>query len=465
MIQGFVFTILGRLDIGDESVATTLLCCSYLFDCCTSSGLPCTGVHGFLLRELARKSGHRQMTHSRKLHYQQDSTDPDYQLQTLLSEVPVAGTPEWLLPIGQYWLWQLLSGLVVPSSAENSKTQDESEAILVILNCLQIITQVEGHHNSYSYSDQLDIGAKLYFLVNLCFQPASILSDNQIMRLALLLFERYFVRFSPSNARIFSDVCTQHFEEKTSSRNDLNRVDLSRVKADQKIEDIQDLELLSDLEASDNHIHALNTFVSDICDIYLEQFAMYPFYTKCILLFFVKGFPAQIKCTVLRSLRDYFHLLDCDDKSERQYLEKCLQGGLPEVDGSVKDPPILIDEAVNALIAISTMHRNDAIFIKHWTTAFVIRSFAISVITSSTSGLLVSKKRFQRFDYSLACSLLTKTAHFLASDGTLDSLIDIVVENTSGMRNELGSINFNGTNVESNWDQTVERLFRIRQKE
>jgi hypothetical protein len=466
MIQGFVFTIFGRLDLGDESVASSLLYCSNLFDCSTSSGLPSYVVRGFLSRELTGKSGHRQITHSRTLDHQQGIIDSDYHLQTLLSEVPVAGAPEWLLPIGQYWLWQLLSGLVVPSSAENTKTPDESEAIPIILSCLQIITQLEDHDASYGYASQLDTGAKVYFLVNLCFQPASILSNSEIIRCALFLFERYFFCFSTSNVLIFSDVCTQHFADKTISRNDLNRVDLSRIKADQKIEDIQELEL-SDSEASDDQLNAVNTLVSDICDIYLERFALFPFYTKCIRLFFANGFPAKIKCTVLRSLRDYFHLLDWDgdDRSVKQCLEKCLQGGLPEVDESVKDPPVLIDEAVNALVSLYAIYRDDAIFIKHWTTALVIRSFAISVTTSSTSGLLVSKKRLQRFECPLACSIVTKTARFLSSDGTLDSLIDVVDQHNADTRNESAFFNFNGTNLENKWDQTVENLFSIRQKQ
>ena len=461
-MKGLLYRAIGRLQLGEEREAVILFGCDELMlsqlSATTADQKP-SPISRLLVRELCRTPrAQLQLDHSFRLSgglgMLPDATGA-FGLHSLLSEAedrePGADSSEHLLPLGEFWLWQLLSGSVVSPptrGGDDAIEEEEDEAVQVLSSVLQIIQEIEEPDCVDGYARSLNTGAKLYHIVSMCLHPERILADSQITALASGLVDQYVRAFTASDAKVFGEVCRKHSATKTSKK----------TEAHSAAEEAQVKAILE--PPSSATLRSIEALVDDLTDAYLDYGAQYPFFTKCLRLFLANGFPAKIRCTVIQRLRGALHLLSLEDDTDLvDTLPSYLSGGLPSVDNSIRDPPELLD-CIATLFSRGTLVRPDDSFFSSWAVAMLARSFAISMSHGSSSGLSVSKRRIQSLDGAIFLRVVQATAFLLSREGTID---DLVVGSLRSDTSELccPSVDFsvlNQTDEVERWDKTVNIL-------
>jgi RPAP1-like, N-terminal len=466
--RAIAFAVIGRLGRGDERTAAILFSYDHIFraETPTFSQQP-SPVSTLLVRELCRTPRSRhQLDHSFRLHnglgIAADGLGP-FGVQCLLSEAedmaPGRDASDHLLPIGQYWLWHLLAGSVIHQQTPDK--QSDGEATEVLLSTLQIIDELESCKltDNFTYASRLSVGPKLYHLANICLHDEGILSHALITARSNALFDQYFFSVAPVDCKPLAEECRKHLDPRFSNDTDKSKP-LSSLTEEEQVKAILEPVEETDLGFSTTTVRSLEAFVGDLCDAYLDYGAQYSFFSKCVRLFLVNGFPTKIRCLVVNRVRGALHLLTLESDGElHSLLRQFISGGLPQVDKSGLDPPELVD-CISSLFSNGNLARPDDIFIMSWATGLLARSLAISVSTASPSGLSVAKRRIQSLESSFATRVLRTAALFLSTDGTLDDLIAATLLGDDIQREELPNdfslVNVRG--VEGEWEQTVSLL-------
>lgn len=430
--RAIAFAVFGRLERGEESSAAILVSYSYLFQTEASARAHQTSpVSTLLMRELCRtpRSQH-QLDHSFRLNnglgITADGLGP-FSLQSLLSEANELGSgdtdpSDYVLTIGKYWLWHLLSGSIVHLQTPNKS--GGSEATDVLLSTLQIIEELESCEptDSTTYAARLSVGPKLYFLGNICLHNESILSNDRIMNCADFLYDQYFYLFEPADVEVLAEQCRLHLDPRSVIYPDKSRA-FNALTQEEQVQAI--LEPVDPTGTSLSHatMKSLETFAGDLCDAYLDYGAQYPFFTKCVRLYLVNGVPTKIRCFIVHRLRGALHLLTSENDGDVTILLRhFIAGGMPPLDNSARDPPELID-CILTMFSKGTLARPDDIFFVSWAIGLMAKSLAISLSMDSSSGISVSERRMQDLEKSFASRVANAASMFLSTEGSLDDLI------------------------------------------
>lgn len=379
-IQSFAFAIIGRLNIGEEAMAALILSQDILF---------LTQAHGkalslsssvalqsMMLDELCNtEKKFAQLDHSFKLFGESGiiftgmgpfslknlRNKADFSLQVKSSSFNDGAdviNEQLFLPLGRHWLWEVLSSTVFDPIYKDMNTR---EVILrkssdVIISCLRILLSLENA--SSFYTEQVDTGTKIYYLLNSTLFPEYILREKEFSTLFLKLFEIYSHNMIKvgivSTVKSFINACYKHYEDNSSG------IKLESTKNHPNFT----------LNKDRNQAAVLRTlanFVEDICYAFLNYGAQYECVVHSVRFFFLPGFPIKVKINVINNLCDVLHLLSTENEIKDkeglvilQGLERNLNSDFSNKDGFIKDSTDFLDTLATILkgnISTNSFHR------------------------------------------------------------------------------------------------------------
>jgi hypothetical protein len=426
-----LYTI-GHLECGDESRAAILFSHDWMFQP-HSSSVSVSPVASMLIRELCRTQVSRsQVDHSFKLSGGFGITTSgggSFELQSLRSEVdyvqPRATGEQLQLPFGPLWVWQILSGVIVVEDEDHEPTSNEvksGEVAAIISSTLELILDLETSHDAFAcwYATSFEIGTKLYHTVNVCLQPEPVFRTERIQLSVTCLLEIYTAsRFDW--VKSFTGACKSHSLTKTRKSDD----HLGQTIITSRSDEVKVKQLL--LPQDDSSARALEDFVSDLCDAFVEFGAEYPVFAQCVRLFLLPDFPAPVRCLVLHKLRGVTHLLTLAGDNVPRLLPRYLLGGLPDVDQSSKDDPTLT-ESLCATFHKSLGSRFESMgLVQSLAVAILVRSVASCVGSTNddaSGNLRTCSRRLGLVHRDLGVHVIQGASHFLLSNGRLPDLIE-----------------------------------------
>jgi len=428
--RAVVFHTIGRLDFGDEGPAAVLLSYDGLFqpsNLLTKAGASSSTspLSTMLVRELCRTSASKkQLDHSFKRNGGVGITSSEmgpFGLDSLLSEADNQGSradrDNCLLPLGELWLWQVLSGSVVHEQPGMGNIDDEP--VLVISTSLNIIKEIECSDDAVlrRFVHNLSIGGKLYAVVNVCLHPEIVFRDERIQSQLGSLLDKYASTDCKEWVEDFIKACAQH--SSTSARGTRNK----ELQAEEK--------QLSQLgrRLGDN-LQALGDFVGDLCDAYVDYGAEFGSFTKCLRIFLLPSFPAKIRCDVLTRVRGLLHLFTLEEDRDKMasLLSRYILGGAPSVDGSRKDSPEVLD-TISEIFASGLWSREGLGLVPCLAVALLARSLAISALErEGGGGLYLCGRRIERADHQVALQVFQTASSFLSSRMTASDLIGATLD-------------------------------------
>jgi hypothetical protein len=453
-LKTMTFAVIGRLGVGEEFTASVLCRLPELFrhSTMTSKSFDSSLISEVLCRELILTQANQiQFDHSCNLNNDWNvfmNSKGSSLLQSLLVDTGHVTNPVYFLPVGKYWLWKLLSGSSINPEA-SSQDPERDETVNVLDEVLMIIDELESDQSFYCVN--LNSGPKLYYLVNVFLNGKAVLSQDRVVSLIEKLFNLYFTGLEPRDLLRFVEECRIHSKPNHGG----NEGKKSSSTGENDFEAILNPQERDVFGFSTNHLRCLETLVGDLCDAYLDFGFHFPMFTKCVRLFLVHGFPTKVRCSIVHRLRGDLHLLTIrNEESIATILTRFVSGGLPSLDQSIRDDPILID-CVASIYAKGSMCRPDDLFVKSWTICILVRSLAISVVTRNSSSLFVSKRRILSLELAMATQVVLVTAVWLSKDGSVSSLVSSVLLNDAQLREEL-SDELRSTNVDvMDWENVV----------
>jgi len=321
-----------------------------------------------LLSELCNASSRRaQLEHSACLHYSSNGLQPrPFQLRSLRSSADViiasgAGALDErsLLPMGKTWLWNLVSSTVeVPKdSLKMAAFPEASNAVTnasdILSQTLKLLLHLEAASLESCHSSRVDKGTKLYHITNVFLYPEEVLSA--IERTASALFRMlYDSESSNTNAstlvRDFITACYNH------SRISKDKKPATPQSSDELSDDSYATSVFTQGQHSSHgpwrdELRALEDFVSDICESYLEHGGQYESFSMCLRLLLRHDFPPKVISDILTKLHPILNLLTIKEDRESMHssLMQSVSGGLPSLDASRRDPSSVLDAFAAAL--------------------------------------------------------------------------------------------------------------------
>lgn len=462
LVRMMVFSLVGRLRRGDESMAAVLFSSDVLFQ---TSGNPLhednlkigsSPVSSMFLGELCGSERARnQLDHSFKLQHGFGLTSSGFgpfALDSLLSEADQPATAasiqadDEVLPLGRLWLWKSLSGSIhVREQVVTAGTVEAIEVIVAILDLILELDEAEDVCDIAGYSRRVPLGSKLYYLMNVCLQPETVFSDDRILDSGEAILDRYLEHFGESEQDIldFFVECSHH---STPAKGRIKQGDIDDdVDKLDKMED-KDMKLLeqfvnrNEAVATRNDIpvqqvRALENLIEDLSNAYRDYGAQYDFYTNCIRVFLLPVFPVSIRCRALKELEGMLHLLTLptesgDTKEMSKLLRKNLTGGLPGIDDSIRDGPEILDGVSRVLAHGAESSRPLGSYMQNYCVALLVRSLAAAV---SEGGLQAAKRRLEGLDQLIVTAICEAVSIFVHQGGTKDSLVVAVIDATAGV--------------------------------
>ena len=446
LVRLLVFALLGRLTRGQEAIGAVLFSMDTLFQPNTNpleedftSSSPISSL--FLGEICGSQSARKQLDHSFKLQHGFGLTSDEFgpfELDSLISNadnmVPNHGNSELILPIGRYWLWKTLSGSVQTNTKPFSHgTTEGTSVVAATLNILLEIEQQEEISNlrGHGYSSKIPLGAKLYYLMNVCLHHEDILQDSKVLESAEALFDMLFRRISKSSIQAFGNACFHHISTTRSHQNETEEEKLDEK--DEKLLKMFNPEPIDKVSLSTEELKALDAFIEDLLAAFNDYGAQYDFFIKCMRLFLMSMFPTSIRCKALKELSGVLHLLtlpgELEDTSSTGIclvLSKGINGGLPAKDQSLRDSSDLLNLVASFTRPGGTARAPEGFFLL-LSIALLARNLAICLSEDDSTGLEAFKKRIAVVDAGIADRIFQVTRDFLGSDGCVDDLINAIV--------------------------------------
>ena len=518
----FMFCLLGRLQPGEESLAAMILSedirspyPSYSYRYPYRNPYPYrnrmdegdTGdtydeniffpspIQKFLIRELcSSKHSRNQLLHSAKvcksIGFIADARGP-FALESLRSDVdridnphPVDSEKEdnsrplsdlgFTLPLGEHWLWHVLSSTIDPvdfdlskekqskqSSLESKSNEPVSsrevqilnEAINIVSSCLRLLTEMENEDKAISglFVSRVDTGFKLYHLTNVCLFPEEILRDDTVNELFISLFQKLATlddTNANANANALRSATINTFVSACFEHSKITRVQNDSDSTQKSKEQQQSEEKLlfgdsaksqrqqpNSFSFSNPQIQSIQDYMNDVMNVFLEFGAQYKAFVYCVRFLLRPNFPSSAISNTLLKLKDTIHLLtieeeESDIESTRKFLEYGLSGGLPSTDHSRRDLPEVLD-AYATLLKKKTVTKESSLrkeYIYMIAIGYLSRNLASS-LQRCECGVEAFKKRLSNLDATILRDVFTATKRFLESEeGSKSDLINVVCE-------------------------------------
>ncbi|KAL3921771.1 MAG: hypothetical protein SGILL_002572, partial [Bacillariaceae sp.] len=270
------------------------------------------------------------------------------------------GQEDQLLPLGKLWLWKTLSGSVqVRVGGVFNATKEATDVIANVMQLLLEEEEAEDVMNIQGYCSVQSMGARLYYLMNVCLQSEQILSDYCISDAAEAILDRYLRVFGKVDSDVldFCNECSLHstptMKTNSAEEEDSDETKLSDQEALEKFV-LSEGESIYTSRIPVKDLRSLEVFIEDITTSYREYGAQFDVCTKCVRAFLHPAFPSSIRCRVLQELDGMHHVLtlpkEAKDVSEiAKLLAINISGGLSAVDGTAPDNADILNKAAEIL--------------------------------------------------------------------------------------------------------------------
>ncbi len=380
LIQSFICHLIGRLGVGEEKRAALLFSQDIIFTIVKGNGTSISvsnmaGMQDVMMRELCTSPlAQSQLDHSFKISGRPGLTvkgKGHFSLESLRSETDYRESPsktdepedkkdsdQFTLPIGEDWAWKLLSSTITM----DPKTSPNAEVYLKATDA--IISSMEYLHyiatSGMRYNEAIEAGAKMYFLLNTCFYPETIIRDEKFEALFMKLFfefrrevlEEEMCDRGKSSFISFIITCNQHSRDNQSNKIESTEHDkLVELLFDQESGANDDIGNLSSKD-----LKAVDTFVDDISTAFIDFGAQYDSFIYAIRYLLMPGMPNRVRIRVLDKLKDLLHLLTTESEHSdlsRNNLGKELGhfflGGFSPIDKSGRDSSGYLDKLASLL--------------------------------------------------------------------------------------------------------------------
>ena len=452
VVQCFNFCLIGRFQRSEEAMATILLSQDVLFRADATPILSDPTAHptqDMLLQEFCRtKISRAQLDHSFKLIGRPGISSQGkgpFTLESLRNETDLRdySTPNAielhspLLPLESDWMWKVLSSSLI--TEDEQKLEELSSAIedasLVVKSCLSLLLSIELASSEVKFSSTLPLGTKMYHLLNICLLPEHVLRHDGVIELFDDLFNLYWqpstMEKTINEKREFVLACYKH------SHNEASKSKLSIAEEDEAYDE-KVLEIFYGSHEKDGEnssrkeLKAVDDFIGDLCKAFTDFGAQYDIFVHTTRYLLTPYFPIRFRMKVLANLSDLLHLLTTQKEMSNlegseilSAVEKSLTGGLPNKDGSKRDPPEFLDE-LSSLISRRDVTTGDLKFSATGTGFFYIFAVAHLARNLASSSLNCDcglEKMKYRLKSNNVCSLVLVdivSAAFLLmkSDGT-----------------------------------------------
>ena len=418
--------LIGRFQTGDEALAQQILQKSSLlppheFEASFSD------ISTMLLRHLNYTSERAsQLTHSLKLHQQcfapeDKNIGTDERLINLSTQS--SKSSEMLFPVGTYWLWKVLAGSTEKSASGANKGVSEELLVVVEAACRIILTLEQAASSGECfYSQHLNTGSKLYYVMNLCLQDEAILGYDELMGVVDQLVSIYSDTFNPMAAAGFLRECSLH--SSTAGATNKNHEEVEDLTGDER----KAKAWLSTAESSPR-LKNLSNFSNDLCTAYTQYGAQYGnFFTRCMRTFLLPSFPTTIRCEVVRRLDGLLHLftIEKDDMglchALKPYLryETCERryddSSSSSCTSSNEDDPEWLDSLARLFSKGNGQQRSDLKFVKCLSICCLGRSVAMQrERINSTRNLATFRKRLDGVEEEFAQACIQMALYMVQS--------------------------------------------------
>ncbi|KAL3798382.1 hypothetical protein HJC23_005035 [Cyclotella cryptica] len=455
ILISFAFSLLGRMAIGDEALSNFIFQQDNLFQVNETIGVirpatlsNATFLQNAFLNELSGSEERKaQLNHSSAIHFTKIPHRKQCKLKSLRSRFSFGGKAEveLLLPLGGIWLWNVLSStMTVPAGSESAVLSEVNECGRIVSHALGLLLRMDLNNRS-----SVAIGTKLYHTANVCMYPEAILRDDFVQSAATLLYT-HFTSLSSNSTLVgdFISACHQH----------------SRVSRGGKGKRVHENPQESIVAKQNNHemaskeeLRALEDFVGDMCDAYIEYGGQYEMFTIFMRFFLRHEFPATITTSLLSKLYPVLNILSLD---EDRAVTSCslfqsVSGGMPSIDGSRRDPGIVLDSFSDALKKKDReLMRRDY--------AYLLAVAVLSRNLSSSSqrcecGVQAMKHRLSGIQSTAFYDIVRVCERFLhdgkgSKESLVDYVMDICLNDEEGLSGQSEFVRTKWTSDVENWE-------------
>ena len=412
LILAFAVSLVGRLNVGHEAIASFVFSQNELFVTGSNQG----GESKVFLRslflgelDLTNQDRKAQLEHSERLF--NGGLVNSLRCTADFSAATSAKDDRFFLPVGATWLWNVLSSTITSDEEAYGDDRGVTNAAMIVLDALSLLEQLET-----TFPCLLNQGTKLYHLCNVCLYPEEVLRDDNVSACLGSLFNQlYGVDSVGLLVTDFTRECFQH------SR-------LSRMKKSSE-DDTSDPSFAPERLFLEDEMRALDDFVGDLCDAYFEYGGQYEIFTRFMRFFLRHDFPDKVVKTVLDRLRPILNVLTIEEEARESLqlsLVQSIKGALPSVDSTSRDSSALLDSFAAVLKTAKKLVRGDYIYML--AISFLSRNLASS-FQRCECGLEAMKKRLSGVPAATFYDIVL-TSKQLLSDvvGTKEEMVTRVID-------------------------------------
>lgn len=414
LIMAFAASLVGRLNVGHEAIAYFVFGQKALF---RTSGdqEECTDLfRSLFLGELSISSRDRQaqLEHSSNLF----NNGPLDSLRSTADFSSAANAREerFFLPVGATWIWNVLSSTIT-SDEVKSEDRGIKHATGIVADALSFLVQLER-----TCPLQVNAGTKLYHLCNVCLFPEDMLRDDAITAYLDILFRQLYAVPESNDSVVVRDFIKECFHHSRLSRTKKSTDDESSG---------TDPSLAAERLLLNDEMRALDDFVGDLCESFIEYGGQYAICARFLRLFLRHDFPTKVTKSVAEKLLPILNLLSIEDETRdslQQSIIQSMKGGLPSMDSSSRDSGALLDIFATTLKKSTKLTRKDYFYVL--AVSFLSRNLASS-FQRCECGLEAMKKRLFGVTSATFFDIVFTSKQLLCDDrGTKESMVRCVID-------------------------------------
>lgn len=467
LLSTFVYSLVGRLNMGHEKFAEVIFRQQYLpFQVGHEIEQTDFSLQTLFLTELSIGDRGKQLDHSANIYFMSDlNVRNNGPLNSLRCTADISGSStndvgvgRFFLPLGGIWMWNVLSSTV--TSQEPTVDQNDV-SVDVVSHTLRLLLQLEMMTNASNYVSSIHNGTKLYHATNVCLFPESVLSDDRVQSALDLLFQRLsgFKCSTMTDSTLVNDfikACFGHSRISKETKKSIAMGDVTGQTAKKLHDMLNDGQssMMSD-EYSKDELKALDDFVEDLCNAFIEYGGQYSTFTNFIRLFLRHDFPAKVTSTVLTKLHPVLNLLTIEEE-DRDALLYYLTQSIRSQDSSRRDPSGVIDSFSH------TLRKRDKDLSRHDYAYLLAVAYLGRNLASSSQrcecGLVAMKNRLARLNDEIVYDITQVAVKILADGSTSNAIIfcvlDVCLDSTKGLVAQ-------DDNTQKNWLSLMEMQFGI----
>lgn len=470
LLSAFAYSLVGRLNMGHEQMAEFIFRQQYLFQVGHEIVQTDFSLQTLFLTELSIGDRGKQLDHSANIYLMSDlNVCNNGPLISLRCTADIAGSPtndvgigRFFLPLGGIWMWNVLSSTI--TSQEPTVNQNDV-SVDVVSHTLRLLLQLEMMTNASNYVSSIHNGLKLYHATNVCLFPESVLSDDRVQSALDLLFQRFsgFNCSTLTDSTLVNDfikACFGHSRMSKETKKSIAMGDVTGQTAKKLYDMLNDGQssMMSD-EYSKDELKALDDFVEDLCNAFIEYGGQYSTFTNFIRLSLRHDFPAKVTSTVLTKLHPALHLLTIDEEdrdAQLYYLTQSISGGLPRQDSSRRDPSGVLDSFSHSL------RKRDKDLSRHDYAYLLAIAYLSRNLASSSQRcecvLEAMKNRLARLNDEIVYDIAQVAVKILADGSTSNAIIicvlDVCLDSKKGLVAQ-------DDNTQKNWRLLMEMQFGL----